>query len=48
MWATPAGWIATVRHPDGGGFASLRATATDATGTTMTGTILRAYRLAAG
>jgi hypothetical protein len=46
--ATPAGWTATVRHPAGAGFASLRATATDATGATVTETIIRAYRLAAG
>lgn len=44
----PAGWIATVRHPAGAGFASLRATATDADGTTVTETIDRAYRLSAG
>jgi hypothetical protein len=44
----PAGWTATVRHPAGAGFASLRATATDAAGATVTETILRAYRLAAG
>jgi hypothetical protein len=43
-----AGWTATVRHPAGARFASLRATGTDATGTTVTETIIHAYRLAAG
>lgn len=44
--AAPAGWTATVRHPAGAGFASLRATAADAAGTAVTQTIIRAYRLA--
>lgn len=44
----PAGWTATVRHPAGARFASLRATATDAAGTTVTETIIHAYRLTAG
>jgi hypothetical protein len=43
--AAPTGWTATVRHPVGPGFASLRATAVDAAGNTVTQTILRAYRL---
>jgi hypothetical protein len=38
------GWTATVRHPAGTGYASLRATATDVTGSTVTETIIRAYR----
>ncbi|WP_433131146.1 hypothetical protein ACQPWW_09560 [Micromonospora sp. CA-240977] len=46
--ATAAGWTATVRHPAGPGYASLRATATDAAGATLTQTIIRAYRLTAG
>ncbi|MFC6018417.1 hypothetical protein ACFP2T_19670 [Plantactinospora solaniradicis] len=48
LQAAPAGWTAMVRHPAGARFASLRATAADATGATVTETILRAYRLAAG
>ncbi|MEU4476297.1 hypothetical protein [Micromonospora sp. NPDC023888] len=48
LWATQAGWTATVRHPAGAGFASLRATAIDADGTTVTQTIIRAYRLDTG
>ncbi|GAA4670382.1 S8 family serine peptidase [Phytohabitans rumicis] len=38
--------IATVRHPDRDGFVSLRATATDANGTKVEQTIIRAYRIA--
>jgi subtilisin family serine protease len=41
-----AGWEATVRHPTGGGFVSLRAVAADASGNTVEQTIIRAYRLA--
>jgi hypothetical protein len=41
------GWTGTVRHPAGAGFASLRATATDAGGTTVTQTVVRAYRIRA-
>lgn len=39
------GWTATVRHPSGAGYASLRATARDAAGTTVTQRIIQAYRL---
>jgi len=39
------GWTATVHHPRGGGFVSLRATATDTAGNTVTQTIIHAYRL---
>ncbi len=44
----PAGkdrWQALVRHPQGDGFASLRATVSDTTGITATHTTIRAYRL---
>lgn len=41
-----AGWTATVRHPAGEHFVSLRARATDRAGNTMTQTIIRAYRIA--
>jgi hypothetical protein len=46
--AAPAGWTATVRHPAGAGFASLRATATETAGNTVTQMIVRAYRLTTG
>jgi hypothetical protein len=39
------GWIATVRHPSGAGFVSLRATAVDSAGNTVTQTVVHAYRL---
>ncbi|MEU7947699.1 S8 family serine peptidase [Micromonospora taraxaci] len=39
------GWTATVRHPAGPGYASLRATAKDAAGNTVTEKIIQAYRL---
>ncbi|MEO3773525.1 S8 family serine peptidase [Micromonospora sp. B9E7] len=39
------GWTATVRHPAGPGYASLRATAKDAAGNTVTERIIQAYRL---
>ncbi|GAB3954000.1 S8 family serine peptidase [Micromonospora vulcania] len=39
------GWTATVRHPSGSGYASLRATARDADGNTVTQRIIQAYRL---
>ncbi|MDG4806084.1 S8 family serine peptidase [Micromonospora sp. WMMD1120] len=39
------GWTATVRHPAGPGHASLRATARDAAGNTVTERIIQAYRL---
>ncbi|MEJ3741987.1 S8 family serine peptidase [Actinomycetes bacterium KLBMP 9797] len=38
-------WIASVRHPQGAGFVSLRATAVDTGGNTVTQTIIHAYRL---
>lgn len=43
--ACPDGWTATVEHPAGGGFVSLRATATGAAGNSVTQTIIHAYRL---
>ncbi|MEU7930478.1 S8 family serine peptidase [Micromonospora echinofusca] len=39
------GWTATVRHPDGTGYVSLRATARDAAGNTVTQRVIQAYRL---
>ncbi|MEV6369799.1 S8 family serine peptidase [Micromonospora musae] len=39
------GWKATVRHPAGSGYASLRATARDSAGNTVTQHVLQAYRL---
>ncbi|MFI7604183.1 S8 family serine peptidase [Micromonospora sp. NPDC049366] len=39
------GWKATVRHPAGSGYASLRATARDTAGNTVTQHIIQAYRL---
>ncbi|MGI5523743.1 S8 family serine peptidase [Micromonospora sp. CA-259024] len=39
------GWTATVQHPAGPGYASLRATARDAAGNTVTERIIQAYRL---
>ncbi|BCB79868.1 S8 family serine peptidase [Phytohabitans flavus] len=39
------GWVASVRHPDAAGFVSLRASATDAGGNTVTQTVIHAYRL---
>jgi hypothetical protein len=40
-----SGWLATVHQPRSG-FATLRATATDSDGNTVTETITRAYRIA--
>ncbi|MFC4146019.1 S8 family serine peptidase [Micromonospora mangrovi] len=40
-----AGWAATVRHPAGNGLVSLRATARDSAGNTVTEQIIGAYRL---
>ncbi|MEU4676732.1 S8 family serine peptidase [Micromonospora sp. NPDC023737] len=42
---TRDGWKATVRHPAGPGYASLRATARDNAGDTVTQHIIQAYRL---
>jgi len=42
---TPTGWTATVSHPSGALFASLRATAHDAHGNNFTTTITHAYHL---
>ena len=42
---TRDGWSATVTHPAGAGFASLRASATDTAGGTVTQTVIHAYRL---
>jgi hypothetical protein len=46
--AAAVGWTATVRHPATAGFASLRATAVDAAGNTVTETVIHAYRLTTG
>jgi subtilisin family serine protease len=43
--STKQGWTATVTHPRGGGFVSLRASATDADGNSVTQTVIRSYRL---
>ncbi len=40
-----AGWVATLHHPAGTGYASLRATAKDTAGNTVTTRIIQAYRL---
>ncbi|SCG73060.1 S8 family serine peptidase [Micromonospora humi] len=40
-----AGWTATVRHPAGPGYVSLRASARDDAGNTVTQRIIQAYRL---
>ena len=37
--------VATVRHPAGAGYASLRVSATDTTGETVTQTVIRAYAI---
>ncbi|WBB66558.1 S8 family serine peptidase [Micromonospora sp. WMMD812] len=39
------GWTASVRHPAGAGYASLRATARDTAGNTVTQHVIQAYRL---
>ncbi|MEU1395661.1 S8 family serine peptidase [Micromonospora zamorensis] len=39
------GWTATVRHPAGPGYASLRASARDTAGNTVTQRVIQAYRL---
>jgi subtilisin family serine protease len=39
------GWLATVQHPSGAGYASLRAQAVDPAGNTVTQSVIRAYRL---
>ncbi len=39
------GWAATVQHPRGAGHVSLRATARDTDGNTVTQRIIQAYRL---
>jgi hypothetical protein len=44
--APVAGGQAAVRHPAAPGYVSLRATATDASGNTVTQTVIRAYKLA--
>lgn len=38
-------WVATVQHPNTGGFVSLRASMTDSGGATVTQTVVHAYRL---
>ena len=40
-----SGWVASVRHPDGAKYVSLRAKATDSAGDTVTQQVVRAYRL---
>jgi hypothetical protein len=42
------GGAATVSHPSGAGFVSLRVHAEDAAGTSVTQTAIRAYRFDAG
>ena len=42
---TGGGWTATVRHPAGPGYASLRATARDTAGNTVSQHVIQAYRL---
>ena len=39
------GWTATVQHPAGTGHVSLRATARDTAGNTVTQRVIQAYRL---
>ncbi len=39
------GWVATVNHPRGSGYVSLRAKATDTGGNTVTQSVIHAYRL---
>ncbi|GFJ80659.1 hypothetical protein Phou_048390 [Phytohabitans houttuyneae] len=39
------GWVASVKHPDAAGYVSLRASATDSGGNTVTQTVVHAYRL---
>ena len=41
------GGVALLHHPDGPGYVSLRATATDSEGNTVTQTVVCAYRLRA-
>jgi hypothetical protein len=38
--------VASLRHPAGAGFVSLRASSTDETGNTVSQTVIRAYRIA--
>ncbi|WP_229400715.1 S8 family serine peptidase [Micromonospora okii] len=40
-----SGWVATLRHPAGPGYVSLRATAKDTAGNTVTTRIIQAYRV---
>ncbi|WP_036373021.1 S8 family serine peptidase [Micromonospora sp. ATCC 39149] len=40
-----SGWVATLTHPVGPGYASLRATAKDTAGNTVTTRVIQAYRL---
>jgi subtilisin family serine protease len=44
---TADGWTATVNQPSGGGFVSLRASATDSSGNTVEQTVIHAYALKA-
>jgi len=43
--AAGKGWVATVQHPAGAGHVSLRATARDTAGNTVTQRVIQAYRL---
>ncbi|WP_245736264.1 S8 family serine peptidase [Micromonospora pattaloongensis] len=45
LWPGRSGWTATVRHPAGAGYVSLRATAADSAGNTVTQSVIHAYRL---
>lgn len=40
-----SGWVASVRHPDGAAYVSLRAKATDSAGNTVSQKVIRAYKL---
>ncbi|RKR88471.1 subtilase family protein [Micromonospora pisi] len=43
--AGKSGWTASVRHPNGAAYVSLRAKATDSAGNTVTQKVIRAYKL---
>ncbi|MDG4831535.1 S8 family serine peptidase [Solwaraspora sp. WMMD1047] len=45
---TPGGGVMLVPHPAGDGYASLRASVTDADGNTVEQTVIRAYRISGG
>ncbi|MBB5909724.1 S8 family peptidase [Actinoalloteichus hymeniacidonis] len=45
---TDQGWTASLTHPEGDGFVSLRASAVDSAGNSVEQTMLRAYQITAG